>query len=156
VPHAAGRVLDLDGTPLPGVYVNGWIKRGPVGLIGHTKGDAIETVGSLLEDLTTMPRAEQPDPAAVLEFLESRGVQWTTWDGWQLLDAHEQALGEAYGLVGESARERIKVVDRQTMIDVSRAVEAVQAHEPGAQARLDEALERADEQSDAALESRTA
>ena len=156
VPHAAGRVLDLDGTPLPGVYVNGWVKRGPVGLIGHTKGDAIETVGSMLDDLETLPRAEQPDPAAVLEFLESRGVQWTTWDGWQLLDAHEQALGEAYGLVGESARERVKVVDRQTMIDVSRAVAAVQAEEPGAQAQLDEALERADEQIDAALESRTA
>ena len=156
VPHAAGRVLDLDGTPLPGVYVNGWVKRGPVGLIGHTKGDAIETVGSMLEDLPTMPKAEQPDPAAVLEFLEHRGVQWTTWDGWQLLDAHEQALGEAYGLVGEQARERVKVVDRQTMIEVSRAVAAVQAHEPGAQAQLDAALERADEQIDAALESRTA
>jgi ferredoxin--NADP+ reductase len=155
VPHAAGRVLDLDGTALPGVYVNGWVKRGPVGLIGHTKGDAIETVGSMLEDLETMPKAEQPDPAAVLEFLESRGVQWTTWDGWQLLDAHEQALGEAYGLVGEQARERVKVVDRQTMIEVSRAVAAVQADEPGAQERLDEALERADEQIDAALESRT-
>ena len=77
-------------------------------------------------------------------------------EGWQLLDAHEQALGEAYGLVGEQARERIKVVDRQTMIDVSRAVAAVQADEPGAQDQLDEALERADEQIEAALESRTA
>jgi ferredoxin--NADP+ reductase len=156
VPHAAGRVLDLDGAPLPGVYVNGWVKRGPVGLIGHTKGDAIETVGSMLDDLETMPRAEQPDPAAVLEFLESRGVQWTTWEGWQLLDAHEQELGEAYGLVGEQARERIKVVDRATMIDVSRAVAAVQADEPGADEQLEAALERADEQIDAELESRTA
>jgi ferredoxin--NADP+ reductase len=156
VPHAAGRVLDLDGSPLPGVYVNGWVKRGPVGLIGHTKGDAIETVGSMLEDLDTLPRAEQPDPAAVLDFLEQRGVAWTTWEGWQLLDAHEQALGEAYGLVGEQARERIKVVDRQTMIDVSRAVAAVEAHEPGAQQQLDDALARADEQIDAALESRSA
>jgi ferredoxin--NADP+ reductase len=54
------RVLDLDGTPLPGVYVNGWVKRGPVGLIGHTKGDAIETVGSMLEDLETLPRPSSP------------------------------------------------------------------------------------------------
>jgi ferredoxin--NADP+ reductase len=151
VPHAAGRVLDLDGTPLPGVYVNGWVKRGPVGLIGHTKGDAIETVGSMLEDLATMPQAAEPAPEAVLEFLQARGVDYTTWDGWQLLDAHELALGQAYGLVGEQARERVKVVDRQTMIEVSRAVEAVQAHEPGADQQLDEALERADERIDAAL-----
>ena len=156
VPHAAGRVLQLDGTPLPGVYVNGWVKRGPVGLIGHTKGDAIETIGSLLEDLPTMPRAAEPSPAAVLEFLEHRGVPYTTWDGWLLLDAHELALGEAYGLVGDRARERVKVVERQTMVDVSRAVSAVQAGEPGARDRLDEALERADEQIDAALAAQAA
>jgi ferredoxin/flavodoxin---NADP+ reductase len=121
VPHAAGRVLGLDGSPVPGVYVNGWVKRGPVGLIGHTKGDAIETVGSLLADLDTMPRATEPAPEAVTEFLDSRGVAWTTWDGWQLLDAHELALGEAFGPVGDKPRERVKVVDRQTMIDVSRS-----------------------------------
>jgi ferredoxin--NADP+ reductase len=155
VPHAAGRVLDLDGTPLPGVYVNGWVKRGPVGLIGHTKGDAIETVGSLLEDLPTLAAAAEPAPEAVTEFLEARGIAYTTWDGWQLLDAHELALGAAHGLVGEQARERIKVVDRQTMIDVSRAVSAVQAGEPGAEEQLEDALSQADAQIDAALEART-
>jgi ferredoxin--NADP+ reductase len=143
VPHAAGRVLDLDGAPLSGVYVNGWIKRGPVGLIGHTKGDAIETVGSLLEDLDTLPEATEPSPDAVTDSLDARGVAWTTWDGWQLLDAHELALGQAYGPVGDRPRERVKVVERQTMIDVSRAVAAVQAGEPGAEARLDEVLDDA-------------
>ena len=122
VPHAAGRVLDLDGTPLPGVYVNGWVKRGPVGLIGHTKGDAIETVGSLLADLETMPRADRARPGRGHRVpRQPRGVAWTTWDGWQLLDAHELALGEAFGPVGDKPRERVKVVDRQTMIDVSRS-----------------------------------
>jgi ferredoxin--NADP+ reductase len=146
VPHAAGRVLGVDGTPIPGVYVNGWVKRGPVGLIGHTKGDAIETVGSMLEDLERMPQAEDPSPEAVTEFLASRGVAYTTWDGWHLLDAHELSLGAAFGPVGDQPRERVKVVDRQTMIDISRAVEAVEAREPGAEQRLDEALERAEEQ----------
>ncbi len=114
VPHAAGRVIDIDGAPLPAVYVNGWVKRGPVGLIGHTKGDAIETVGSLLEDLPTLTPAPEPTPEAVTEFLEQRGVRFTTWDGWHRLDAHERALGEPHD------RARIKVVDRETMIEVSR------------------------------------
>ena len=35
---------------MTGVYTTGWIKRGPVGLIGHTKGDANETVACLLDD----------------------------------------------------------------------------------------------------------
>jgi ferredoxin/flavodoxin---NADP+ reductase len=150
VPHAAGRVLDLDGTPIPGVYVNGWVKRGPVGLIGHTKGDAIETVGSMLDDLAAMPLAPEPSPEAVTEFLEARGIAYTTWDGWQLLDAHELALGEAFGPVGDKARERVKVVDRETMIEVSRAVKAVEDGEPGADARLADALAEADAQVEAA------
>ena len=127
VPHSAGRVIGVDGAPIPGVYVNGWVKRGPVGLIGHTKGDAIETVGSMLEDLDAMPVAEDPSTGAVTEFLESRGIAYTTWDGWQLLDAHELALGEAYGPVGDQPRERVKVVDRHTMIEVSRAVAEAQS-----------------------------
>lgn len=121
VPHAKGRVLDISGAHLPGLYVNGWVKRGPVGLIGHTKGDAIETVGSLLEDLGSLPSAPEPQLEAVTEFLESRGVVYTTWEGWDRLDAHEKELGAAYGeLPDGTVRERVKVVDRQTMIDVSR------------------------------------
>lgn len=53
--HQAGRVLDLDGTQVGGVYATGWIKRGPIGLIGHTKSDAAETVASLLDDLPGLP-----------------------------------------------------------------------------------------------------
>jgi ferredoxin--NADP+ reductase len=125
VPHAAGRVLDLDGEHLPGIYVNGWVKRGPVGLIGHTKGDAIETVGSLLEDLPTIAPAVEPDPTAVTDFLDGRGIRYTTWEGWRALDAHEKALGASYGeVVGKDGvlapRARVKVVDRETMTTISR------------------------------------
>jgi ferredoxin--NADP+ reductase len=126
VPHAAGRVLDIDGNHLAGVYVNGWVKRGPVGLIGHTKGDAIETVKSLLEDLPTGPRATEPSEDAVVEFLESAGVRYTTWDGWYRLDEHERALGAAFGeVVGKDGqpgpRLRVKVVDKDAMTSISRA-----------------------------------
>lgn len=119
VPHEAGRVLQAVGEPMPGVYVTGWIKRGPVGLIGHTKSDAAETIASLLADL---PGLDQGDSQAttgaeqVLTRLRERGVAAVTWDGWQRLDAHEIALGEAAG------RERIKVVPREEM--VARANEA--------------------------------
>ncbi len=125
VPHAAGRVLDLDGEHLAGIYVNGWIKRGPVGLIGHTKGDAIETVGSLLEDLPTITPAAEPAQDAVTDFLTGRGIRFTTWDGWYALDAHEKALGAEYGeVVGKDGtrapRIRVKVVDREAMTVMSR------------------------------------
>jgi ferredoxin--NADP+ reductase len=114
VPHDAGRVLDLDGQQVPGVYAVGWIKRGPVGLIGHTKGCALETVGSLLADLDTLPPAPVPDRSAIVELLTERGVEYTTWDGWLRLDKHERGLGEDRG------RERIKVVPREEMVAVAR------------------------------------
>ncbi|WP_316574660.1 FAD-dependent oxidoreductase [Nocardia canadensis] len=112
VPHEAGRVLTATG-PLPGVYVTGWIKRGPIGLIGHTKGDANETVACLLEDRPTSPRPARPDPGAVLEFLAGAGIPFTTWAGWYRLDAHERALGAPEG------RERVKVVERADMLRAS-------------------------------------
>ncbi len=114
VPNEAGRVLDLDENQLPGVYVTGWIKRGPVGLIGHTKGDAAETIASLLADADTLAAPKYASPDAILDFLEARGIPFTNWDGWGRLDAHEKALGTAAG------RERVKVVEREEMTRISR------------------------------------
>jgi ferredoxin/flavodoxin---NADP+ reductase len=126
LPHDRGRVLDgVGGAQLPGVYANGWVKRGPVGLIGHTKGDAIETIGSLLEDLEagSVPTAPKPDPDDVVALLEERGVPYTTWDGWLRLDEYERMLGEQYGPVEGTPRERVKVVEREVMVEVSRRIE---------------------------------
>lgn len=114
VPNDAGRVLDMDGEPVSGTYVTGWIKRGPVGLIGHTKSDAAQTVASLLADVEHTPAPEVDDPDAILTHLAERGVAVTTWDGWERLDAHEVALGAAAG------RERIKVVPREDMLRISQ------------------------------------
>lgn len=115
ISNDGGRVLEIDGEPMVGTYTTGWVKRGPVGLIGHTKSDAAETIAHLLEDLPTIPEREVQDPEGIEQDLHSRGVEFTTWAGWEALDAHEIALGEAAG------RQRIKVVPREEMIAVSRA-----------------------------------
>ncbi|GAA0449563.1 pyridine nucleotide-disulfide oxidoreductase [Paractinoplanes deccanensis] len=112
IPHEAGRILDLDGEHIPGMYVTGWIKRGPVGLIGHTKGDANETVTSLLADVEALPVAPSRELDDVTAYLKGRGLPITTWEGWQKLDAHEVSLGEPHG------RKRIKVVPRDEMTTI--------------------------------------
>jgi ferredoxin--NADP+ reductase len=112
IPNREGRVVGPDGDPLPGIYTTGWIKRGPVGLIGHTKSDATETIRHLAEDADGLPRAAERDPAAVTALLAERGIRHAEWAGWVLLDAYEQALGAAQG------RERIKVVPREDMLAV--------------------------------------
>ncbi|MDR3068099.1 MAG: FAD-dependent oxidoreductase, partial [Cellulomonas sp.] len=113
IPNDEGRVLDDDGQPIPGLYCTGWIKRGPVGLIGHTKSDAQETIRHLVEDAEHLPTPTHRDPTAIDELLASRGVEVVPWTGWQLLDAYEQQLGAAQG------RERVKVVPREEMVDIS-------------------------------------
>ena len=118
IPNREGRVVDVDGDQVPGVYVTGWIKRGPIGLIGHTKSDAAETVRHLVADVGADPArlrtATEADPGAVMEFLDARGVPVVQWSGWELLEAHELALGAAAG------RERIKVVPRPEMTAIAR------------------------------------
>ncbi|MBL3688049.1 pyridine nucleotide-disulfide oxidoreductase [Leucobacter zeae] len=115
IPNAQGRVLDLEGEQIPGVYATGWIKRGPVGLIGHTKSDAMETLECLMEDRDSWWTPEVADAEAIPDLLHSRDVPYTTIEGWHRLDAHELSLGAAEG------RTRIKVVPRDEMTRVSRA-----------------------------------
>jgi ferredoxin--NADP+ reductase len=113
VPNEAGRVLDIDGAPMPGLYVTGWIKRGPVGLIGHTKSDAAETIRCLMEDRDALAPAEEVNGDGLLAHLGANGVEFTTTSGWEKLDAHEIALGEPQG------RARVKVPTREEMIRIS-------------------------------------
>ena len=120
IPNDGGRVLDAAGEPLAGLYATGWIKRGPVGLIGHTKGDALETVTRLVADLPALVAGETADESAeaILALLAERNVEFTTWAGWRTLDAHEQLLG-AQDLV-TPGRERVKVVSRAEQVAISR------------------------------------
>ncbi|MGQ4495776.1 FAD-dependent oxidoreductase [Dermabacteraceae bacterium P13101] len=121
VKNELGRVLDENGKHIEGVYANGWIKRGPVGLIGATKSDALETVTCMLEDLPTLTPAKDRDPESTLRLLESKGVQYTTWEGWLKLEEHEQALGAAALDAEGNPRERVKVVSREEMVRISNS-----------------------------------
>ena len=114
IPNDRGRVLDTHGEQVPGVYATGWIKRGPVGLIGHTKSDAMETLECLMADAETWWQPEHSDAAIIPQLLSERGVPYTNLDGWHRLDEHELTLGEAAG------RTRIKVVSRDEMTRISR------------------------------------
>ena len=51
VRNVEGRVVEADGSIAPREYVVGWIKRGPVGVIGTNKSDAAQTVRHLVADL---------------------------------------------------------------------------------------------------------
>ena len=117
----------MEGEALPGLYATGWVKRGPVGLIGSTKSDARQTIGHVVADAEAgvlvsgaerAGRSGEVGGDALLAALDKAGVRYTTWQGWELLDTFERDLGGAW--VGDPLRERIKVVDRETMTAIAR------------------------------------
>ncbi len=117
--NQGGRVVDDSGDQVQGLYATGWIKRGPVGLIGHTKSDATETIENLIADVDQLADPAVADTDAVLAELKARGVEYTTWAGWLKLNEHEIALGAADESHVE--RERVKVVDREEQVRVSNS-----------------------------------
>ena len=114
IPNDGGRVLE-DGKQVSGVYATGWIKRGPIGLIGHTKSDALETIGNIIADRELWWQPTNHDASGVKSLLESRGVDVVGWPEWLMIDARERELGEAEG------RERIKLVEREDFLKAAKA-----------------------------------
>ncbi|MEY4276516.1 MAG: hypothetical protein RIS26_979 [Actinomycetota bacterium] len=114
-----GVIKNEGGRVLPGIYATGWIKRGPVGLIGHTKSDAMETIDNLVADVDTLIDPAAPNLEQVLALLDSRGVEYTDWTGWLRLNEFEQSLGHAFE--GPITRERVKIVDRAEQVEIARA-----------------------------------
>lgn len=87
-----GTVPNDQGRVEPGVYVVGWIKRGPVGFIGTNKTCAQETVSALLDDLD----AGLPGPGAaggIAGVIAARCPDPTDLAGWRRLDGEERARG---------------------------------------------------------------
>jgi ferredoxin--NADP+ reductase len=116
VPNDQGRVLQ-EGRPMPGVYVAGWIKRGPSGVIGTNKPDAAETVESMLADLAAgaVPVAECPEPAAVDALVRTRQPDVIAFDAWERIDAVETARGK------ENGRPRVKCTTIAEYLDAAHS-----------------------------------
>jgi len=108
VPNDRGRVE-------PGVYVTGWIKRGPSGVIGTNKKDATETVEVLLEDLSDGPRKDRPADE-IEALLAERGTRFVMYPGWTSIDEVERAAGEKLG------RPRLKLVTWDDLLEAAEAI----------------------------------
>lgn len=103
IPNVEGRVVDESGVAVPGLYVAGWIKRGPTGIIGTNKKDAGATVASLLADLEG---SDGKGGDGVATLLAQRGVDAVDLEGWQRIDAAEKALGSTRGRARTTIHER--------------------------------------------------
>ena len=116
IPNDGGRILDVDGAPVPGAYVAGWIKRGPTGIIGTNKKDATETIASLLGDAES-GRLDRSGAGAgaVVELLQERGAEPVVYAGWEAIDALERSRGEPHG------RPRVKLCSWDDLLAAARS-----------------------------------
>ncbi|MCL4832820.1 MAG: FAD-dependent oxidoreductase [Caldilineaceae bacterium] len=113
IPNQKGRVTATHkGEIVPGEYVVGWAKRGPTGVIGTNKPDAVETVHLMLEDVATLTPAPDAtaNPRAIVALLQARGAHYFTFEDWLKLEAIEDARGKAEG------RPRVKFTSESEML----------------------------------------
>ena len=110
IPNDRGRVLGAER-----VYAAGWIKRGPSGVIGTNKKDAVETVECLLDDARA-GRLRAGADSSLERLLADKGVEFVDYAGWQAIDAAERAAGEPLG------RPRVKLHRWETLLDTGRRV----------------------------------
>jgi ferredoxin--NADP+ reductase len=114
IPNDRGRVLDVDASPVPGVYCAGWIKRGPTGIIGTNKKDATETIDQLLADLEAGLVPVQNRDGDLATLLADRGVDVVMYAGWQAIDEMERGRGAPHG------RPRIKLASWESLLQAAR------------------------------------
>ena len=114
----SGTIPNEEGRVERGVYVAGWIKRGPTGVIGTNKKDATETVEHLLEDVAAGRLEPKPDAsaAAVDALLAERDVRVVEYSGWTAIDEVERAAGEKGG------RPRVKLCSWDELLAAAEQV----------------------------------
>ncbi len=113
VHSSKGRVMDPEiQASVPGVYVGGWIKRGPTGVIGTNKADALESVKAMMEDVQNgcclNPAA--PSVEAAERMVRACQPDYVSWEDWERIDALETARGKPAG------RPRVKFVDTSEVL----------------------------------------
>ena len=116
VPHAEGRVI-RDGGFSPDEYVTGWVKRGPTGVIGTNKSDAVETVTSLLHDVSDGALVPGGRVGLLAKLFAERGIEPVGIDGWHRIDAAELELGQSHGRVRTTLAHRSDLLAAAESVD---------------------------------------
>ena len=107
IPYEKGKVVNTDGRVRENLYVVGWAKRGPSGVIGTNKSDAADVMKLLVEDLK-----EPKSGADVATIIAHNKV--VTQMHWQAINEAEVAAGEPVG------KPRRKAVTREELLKLGR------------------------------------
>ena len=109
VPEDKGKIKNIDGRVEGNMYVVGWAKRGPSGVVGTNKSDAADVIKLLIEDLNA------PKNSQGIEDLLPAGHVVVDQEKWLRINASEIAAGEALG------KPRLKEVSREKLLSLGEA-----------------------------------
>lgn len=104
-----GRIANIAGHVKNNIYVTGWAKRGPVGVIGTNKSDAKDVVELIIENL-----GEPKGNEGITTLLKS-GHQIIDQTAWEKINASEVISGEISG------KPRVKEIDWQRLVSLGRS-----------------------------------
>ncbi|CAB4748411.1 unannotated protein [freshwater metagenome] len=107
VAYENGKVVNTDGRVKENIYVVGWAKRGPSGVIGTNKSDAAAVIELLVADL---PAAK--NNGDISDLLTDQIV--IDQSAWQKINEAEVAAGEAKG------KPRVKSVKLSELVALAR------------------------------------
>ena len=103
ISYEKGKVLNTDGRVKDNLYVVGWAKRGPSGVIGTNKSDAAGVIELLISTLTTPKNSGD-----INDLIGAHKV--ITQTHWEAINAAEVASGEPLG------KPRVKVADKEELL----------------------------------------
>jgi ferredoxin--NADP+ reductase len=105
VPYERGKVANNEGRVSENLYVVGWAKRGPSGVIGTNKSDAADVMKLLVEDLKVAKNSGD-----ISEILPAN--KFVSQANWEAINAAEIAAGEPLG------KPRRKAVTREELLSL--------------------------------------
>ena len=108
IPYECGKVVNSEGRVGENMYVVGWAKRGPSGVIGTNKSDASDVMKLLLEDLKS-----SKSNGDITDLLADKG--YVSQSKWEAINASEVAAGEPLG------KPRKKFVHREDLLNIAHS-----------------------------------
>ena len=112
VPYDNGKVVNYEGRVTENLYVVGWAKRGPTGVIGTNKSDAAAVMALLVSDLSDPKNAGDISELVSHQFI-------VTQEHWQRINEAEIAAGEPHG------KPRKKSISREELLQLSQSNEGL-------------------------------
>ncbi|GJQ87019.1 hypothetical protein Trydic_g12600 [Trypoxylus dichotomus] len=108
-----GRVQNINGKIVDGMYATGWLGTGPTGVILSTMSNAFGVADYIISDLKKVTPLSKPGFSSVQKLLEKKGIQIVYWKNWLKIDAYEQEEGKKLG------KPREKIISIKKMLEVA-------------------------------------